>query len=403
MNNNPLADHVSDQYARWPYPAPIIDLPGWLATNWEWFDPSHAHQLLWPSREYSPDIDILIVGCGSNQAAVFAYTNPTARVVAIDVSPAALEHHSFLKKKHEIQNLELHLLPLEQARELRREFDLVVSTGNLHHLSDPQRGMAAVADCLRPDGVAAIMVYAKYGRIGVEVMQSVFRDLALRQDDPSISVVKEAIGSLPETHPARAYMGLARDLNSDAGWVDTYLHGRDRSYSIDECGDLVSSAGLAFRDIFLKSPYYPPVNSPNAFHSLVAALPQSRQWSIMERVNFSNACHFFTACRPDQPPESYTIDFGSPRMLDFVPSFRYRCGFGGNQVFRPGWSMMLDPVSCALAQRVNGQQTINEIVLDVSRSGVFAPHSEEDRAQYVRDLFQALWQLDFLAIRLPRW
>jgi len=401
MSNNPLADLVSDQYSRWPYPAPITDVPGWLAANWEWFDPCHAHRLLWPNRDYKADSEILIAGCGSNQAAVFAFTNPSAKVVAIDVSPAALEHHGFLKNKHEIKNLELHLLPMENVGDLGRTFDLIVSTGSLHHISDPRRGMAALADCLRPDGVAAIMVYAKYGRIGVEMMQSVFHDLSLSQDDESIRLVKEAIASLPETHPARAYMGLARDLNSDAGWVDTYLHGRERSYSIGECVELVESAGLVFQDLFLKSPYYPPTNSPNPFHSRVAALPQTRQWSIMERINFSNACHFFTACPADRPPENYTIDFRSSKMTDFVPSFRYRCGLDGNRIFRPGWGMTLDSAALALAQHVDGRRRIHEILLDVSQSGVFVSHSQEDRVRYVRDVFQALWQLDFLAIEVP--
>lgn len=401
MNSNPLADLVSEQYSRWPYPAPISDLVSWLVTNWEWFDPHHAHRLLWPNRNYKPDVDILVAGCGSNQAAVFAFTNPSANVVAIDVSPAALEHHEFLKRKHEIKNLELHLLPMEQARELGREFDLIVSTGSLHHIADPRRGIAALAECLRPDGAVAIMVYAKYGRIGVETMQSVFSDLALRQGNDSIRTVKEAIATLPETHPARAYMGLARDLNSDAGWVDTYLHGREKSYSIDECIDLVESAGLAFQDLFFKSPYYPPINSRSRFHSLVAALPQSKQWSIMERVNFSNACHFFTACRSDRPAENYTIDFNSSKMPDFAPSFRYRCGLEGEQVFRPGWRMTLDPASRTLAQHIDGKKTINQILSDVSQDEVFAAHTPEDRAKYAGAVFQSLWQLDFLAIELP--
>jgi hypothetical protein len=42
---NPLADVVSGQYERWVYPEPIRDLPAWLAGNWQWFDPSHAHRL----------------------------------------------------------------------------------------------------------------------------------------------------------------------------------------------------------------------------------------------------------------------------------------------------------------------------------------------------------------------
>jgi len=158
---------------------------------------------------------------------------------------------------------------------------------------------------------------------------------------------------------------------------------------------------LVFQDLFMKSSYYPPINSPSAFHSLAAALPQAKQWSIMERINSSNACHFFTACRADRSPQSYTVDFSTPRMLEFVPSFRYRCGLNGAEVFRPGWKMTLDPASRSLAEQIDGKKTIDEILVSVSQGGIFAPHAQENRVEYAGDVFQALWQLDFLAITLP--
>lgn len=400
MTNNSLSDVVSDQYSRWLYPAPILDLRKWLASNWQWFDPSHAHRLFWPDRNYKSDMDILIAGCGSNQAAVFAYTNPAATVVAIDVSQPALDHHQLLKNKYEMKNLELHLLPIEEASALQRDFDLIVSTGVLHHLAEPRKGMQALARCLRPEGVAAIMVYAKYGRIGVEMMQSVFRDLGLRQNDTSVLMVKEAIAALPEMHPARIYMGLAPDLQFDAGLVDTFLHSRDVSYSIDECIDLVTSAGLVFQDIFIKSPYYPPLDSTSAFHSYVAALPEAKQWSIMERINFWNACHFFMACRTERPDTAYRIDFRSKNVFDYVLSLRYRCSLDGAQLSRSDWSMKLDPAQLDLVRRVNGSRTIGDIFSDASQSGVLAEYPRTDNEKFVREFFQSLWQFDFLAISL---
>jgi hypothetical protein len=61
---------VSRQYERWRYPPPVEDLAAWSATNWDWFHPVHAHRIFWPDRDYRPDLDILIAGCGTNQAAV---------------------------------------------------------------------------------------------------------------------------------------------------------------------------------------------------------------------------------------------------------------------------------------------------------------------------------------------
>ncbi|SGB65529.1 asparaginyl-tRNA synthetase [Mycobacterium tuberculosis] len=91
-DDHPRADIVSRQYHRWLYPHPIADLEAWTTANWEWFDPVHSHRILWPDREYRPDLDILIAGCGTNQAAIFAFTNRAAKVVAIDISRPALDH-----------------------------------------------------------------------------------------------------------------------------------------------------------------------------------------------------------------------------------------------------------------------------------------------------------------------
>jgi ABC-type molybdenum transport system ATPase subunit/photorepair protein PhrA len=50
---------------------------------------------------------------------------------------------------------------------------------------------------------------------------------------------------------------IAYDLRDDAALVDTFLHHRARNYTVDECLDLVASAGLAFQGWYHKTPYYP--------------------------------------------------------------------------------------------------------------------------------------------------
>lgn len=400
MSANPLSDVVSNQYERWMYPQPILDLRGWLKNNWQWFDPSHAHRIFWPDRDYKPDIDMLVAGCGTNQAAVLAYTNPQAKVVAIDVSQPSLDHHQYLKEKYAMKNLELHLLPIEEVGNLKRDFDLIISTGVLHHLADPKVGMQALSQCLRQDGVVALMLYAKYGRIGVEILQSVVRDLGLTQNDTSVLMVRDMLSVLPQNHPIKSYLNIAPDLQFDAGLVDTFLHGRDRSYSIDDCIDLVTSSGLVFQDLFMKSPYCPPNHSDSAFHSSVAGLPEHKQWSIMERINFSNACHFFTACREDRPTEGYKIDFHSDRVDQYVPSLRYRCTLNGSTLSRYNWTANLNQAEVLFLQNMDGQRTIAEVVDQVSKANLFVNTPPAELQAMAKTLFHRLWQLDFLAMGL---
>lgn len=402
MNEEPRADGVARQYERWRYPEPIHDLAVWVESNWEWFDPIHAHRILWPDRAYKPDVDILIAGCGTNQAAVFAFTNPLAKVVAVDVSQPSLDHQRYLKEKYRLANLQLHLLPIEELPALQLDFDLIVSTGVLHHLADPLRGMKALAGCLRRDGVLAAMLYAKYGRTGVELLQSVFDDLGLRQDDASVQVVKETIASLSPDHPLNSYLKIARDLPSDAALVDTFLHSRDRSYTVDGCIDLVAAAGLLFQGWLLKAPYYPHDASGQAsgFYPLVNILPEPKLWSVMERIQTLNACHFFMACRADRPKEGYTVDFSRAEALDYVPMMRMRCGISGADIFRPDWRMTLNPAQLPFVHNVDGRRTIRQIAACVAQGGGSSETGAAHLEEFSRKLFQSLWRLDFVAMAL---
>lgn len=402
MTDDPRADGVSGQYDRWQYPPPVADLEAWTKNHWDWFDPFWAHRVLWPNREYQPDLDILIAGCGTYQAAVYAFMNRGANVVAIDVSRSALEHHQYLKDKHGLQNLRLHRLPIEEVSALGADFDLIVSSGVLHHLADPLTGLTALAGCLRREGAMGVMLYAKYGRIGVEILDSVFRDLGLSQDEASVQLVKDALAVLPGDHPVQSYLKVARDLLSDGALVDTFLHSRQRSYTVDECLDLVSSAGLAFQGWFNKTPYYPhDLGAPaGAFQAVLNELPDAKLWSVMERLQTTNATHFFMACRPDRPKRDYTIDFSADESLDYVPLARTACLLSGDEIFLPGAKLKLSPAQLPFVQHVDGRRTIREIVERVVQGADLGPERITDLQEYGRNLFRSLWRIDFLAMAL---
>jgi SAM-dependent methyltransferase len=395
-------DVVSRQYERWRYPPPIDDLGVWTTTNWEWFDPAHAQRVLWPDRDYRPDLDILIGGCGTNQAAVFAFNNPGANVVAVDISRPSLDHQQYLKDKHGLHNLRLHLLPIEELSTLGLQFDLVVSTGVLHHMADPLVGVKALAGCLRSDGVMALMLYGKHGRIGVELLESVFRDMGLRQDEASVQVVKDTIAALPEDHPVNSYLKRAGDLQDDAALVDTFLHGRARSYTVDECIDFVESAELVFQGWYHKTPYYPQdlAGQPATYYPAVNGLPDNKIWSVMERLQTMNGSHFFMACHPERPKHSYQIDFSSPAALDYVPVFRYRCGLSGGDMVWPGSRVGLNPAQLPFVQHIDGRRSIREIIGCVLQQHGVSGTGPAELESFVRTLFQSLWRVDFLAMAL---
>jgi len=227
---NPFDDVLARQYNKWPYPKPTRDLLEYERSGRDIADPSIHHRVYWPDREYPDGMEILIAGCGANQGADIAYHNPKARILGIDVSENSLANERYLREKHGLKNLELLRLPIEEVQTLGREFDLIISTGVLHHMQDPQQGMNVLAPLLRRDGVASIWLYGRYGRIGLEMMQQLFlKTIGMVPSDESIAIARETLKILPVDHPMKVMEPKCVDLDFDGPGVDELLGARVES------------------------------------------------------------------------------------------------------------------------------------------------------------------------------
>jgi SAM-dependent methyltransferase len=392
---SPLTDSIARQYGEWIYPRPIMDLAE-VAGGHETADPSLFGRLFWPDRGPPEPLDILVAGCGANQAAHLAFRNPTARVVGIDVSSAALTHEDYLKTKHRLTNLELLMLPIEDVASLGRRFDLVASTGVLHHMADPLAGARALGSVLKPDGVVVLMLYARYGRVGLEMLHHLFKRLDLKQDKPSLAIVKETLGRLPPSHPARARLAID-DMRHDGGIIDLFLNARERSYTVADCLDLVAAAGLAFQGWCNNSLYYPDLwlDRASSIYRAIEQLPEHEIWTAMETiVGLELGQHYFVACRADRPRSQYAVDIRGPEFLDYVPAWLYPCGVtaeGPAALLNRGAKIPITPAQTPLARSVDGARSIRGLLAQV-------PGVSEG---FTREFFRALWRAGMVAFQLP--
>lgn len=406
---SPLDDVLARQYNRWPYPNPTRDLVDYARTGRDIADPALCHGQFWPDRDYPHGLDILVAGCGSNQGADIAFHNRSARVLGIDVSEASLSNERYLRDKHQLTNLELLRLPIEEIETLGRDFDLIISTGVLHHMADPQLGMNVLARCLRRDGVAAIYLYGRYGRIGIEIMQDLFlRRLRLPQDEAGIAFVRGTLELLPREHPMKAILPRVVDIDFDGGVVDELLGARERSYTVEECLDFVAKAGLVFQGWGENAFYHPEagLNPATDLCKRLSALPVPELWSATDLVA-CNPGHFFMACRPDRPKSQYVIDFADPEFLAYRPVAR-----PGVQVRQPdraagrparlkrGWlEVPINDTQALVLNHVDGRRDIRAIVDAVMAAGLTGPRGEVE--SFVKGVFKSLWRLGLVLVRLP--
>lgn len=238
-----MSDAVRDFYDRYPYPRPVDDLDRYRRL---WQDRQRRraeHHLLWPASPYREDRAILIAGCGTSQAAKHALRWPAAQVTGIDFSATSVRSTQELKHKYGLDNLQVRQLPIERAGELGTSFDQIVCTGVLHHLPDPDAGLAALRDLLNIDGAMQLMVYAPFGRAGIYLLQEFFRRTDTRASDEGIRDLIAALSELPPGHPLSTLLGEAPDFGHEVELADALLNPQDRAYSVPQLFEFIEGRG----------------------------------------------------------------------------------------------------------------------------------------------------------------
>ena len=398
MRTDP-ADEVEGFYDDHPYPPPVADLDRYREA---WSDPDRLrveYHLMWPKTAYRQDLEILIAGCGTSQAAKHALRQPSARVTGIDNSATSLRHTRELKSRYGLKNLKVRKLPIERVHELGRQFDKIVCTGVLHHLADPDAGLRALRAVLKPDGAMYLMLYAAYGRTGITMIQEYCRRLGIGTSKRELENLIAVLRTLPNGHPLAPVLREAPDMRRPDALADALLHPRDRAYTVPQLFDFVERNGCGFGRWYRQAQYVPQCGALSAtpHAALLTKLPAREQYATVELYRGTIARHSFIAYRDDHPGESQLIQTGdadSPsaigdRWQSYVPIRQPRTicvqknlppGAAGvliNQAHTyTDLILPIDRYEKRVFDAIDGRRTITEIV-DCTTT----PQGEEPRPQ----------------------
>lgn len=311
---------VQDLYEQFPYPKPDTDLAsiveGKRGPAW---NPKTSHAIFFPDQTMRQDLEILVAGCGTNTAQQHAAFLPKAKVTGIDISEASLALARESASRFGLKNLELIRHPIEKVADLGKTFDLVVCQGVLHHLEDPVVGLRALGSVTKPTGAMSLMVYGRYGRTGIYMLQELFRDrLGMKVCRPDLERLQAAFTLLPDDHPFRIVHKERAQLISLEEIADMTLHPRDKAYTVEDVRALVDGAGLAFQR-WLPQVHYDIEVSPLAgvLGQPFAKLDPWQRAAAMELFHGTLLKHEFVVTPRGRPsPEDL---FGGERIKDAVP------------------------------------------------------------------------------------
>jgi tetratricopeptide (TPR) repeat protein/SAM-dependent methyltransferase len=191
-------------------------------------------------------IDVLIAGCGTGQHAIeTAQRFGGASVLAVDLSLTSLAYARRKTLALERTNIEYGQADILKLGALGRSFDVIESSGVLHHLADPFAGWRVLVSLLRPGGFMAIGLYSEIARADI-VSARAF--IAERGFEPTAADIRRCRQELVACDGGARFRHVVAsgDFFSTSGCRDLLFHVQEHRMTIPQIADFVAENGLAF-------------------------------------------------------------------------------------------------------------------------------------------------------------
>lgn len=405
-------DAVRAQYEALPYPTRdprdeakrlIAGSPGDLAEI--------RHYLFGGRLEFGRPFRALFAGGGTGDGAIMLAQQAVdagleAEIVHLDLSEASQAVARARAAARNLTNLRFVQGSLLDVAELAPgPWDYIDSCGVLHHLPDPDAGLAALAAALSPQGGMGIMVYGEYGRAGVYHMQDALRTLAGGlPDDERLDLARRLLAGLPPTNQLRRNPMIADHLRGDAGLYDLLLHSQDRAYAVPQLVEFVRGTGLEIVTAIEPAAYDPTtwIRDPKLLKRL-DGLDWAERAALAERVLGSMNRHVVylkPAGRADDP--IVRLDGAAiPILHRFDPKVAAQLKPGQTltaQLFGAPVPLALPRLAPAILARIDGARPVDAIYRELNA----AQGSRLTRAEFDRqlaELYRALNGINKMLLR----
>jgi SAM-dependent methyltransferase len=397
---DPTDDAVAAQYEAYPYPARdardeakrlVVGSPSFLAEIDHW--------VFGARRDPTRPLAALVAGGGTGDALVMLAqqmeeAGRPGHLTYLDRSAAAT---AIARRRIEARGLSRRVTFIEGSildlpARAPGPFDYIDCCGVLHHLPEPEAGLAALASVLAPGGGMGLMVYAPHGRTGVYMAQDALALLAPATEPLAarVEAARRLVRALPETHWLARNPGIRDHLEGgDAGLVDLLLHARDRPCTVRAFRALIEGAGLAPTAFIEPLRYDPLTYLPDPkLRERALRLPRAEQEALAEALSGTIAAHIAYAVRaqegwtPPDPEDGTRIpvlrDLDGPAFAaSLAPGQRIAVNLDG---FRA--QVAMPPLAAALLSRIDGRRSLAEVVAAVAGKAGMERARRDWRALY---------------------
>ena len=170
LAGDPRSEVVRQFYDRAPFPGypPRDNLSAFRARA----ERSEFARLL--DRSIPADAQIVDIGCGTGQMPLYL-ARADRVIVATDLSRAALTLAATAARRYGVCQVHFVETDVHRPGLKRGAFDVVYSSGVLHHTANPQIAFAALVQLTRPGGIVVVGLYNTFARLPLRLRRAVAR------------------------------------------------------------------------------------------------------------------------------------------------------------------------------------------------------------------------------------
>jgi SAM-dependent methyltransferase len=189
--------------------------------------------------------DILIAGCGTGQHSIgTAARFSNCHVTAVDLSLASLAYAQ--RKSNEIPSTNIDYLQADilNLHQMGKEFDIIESTGVLHHMHEPMAGWRVLVDLLKPNGLMKIGLYSELARQPIVEARKEIASLGLGTSEAEIRNFRE-LSRESENHDVKK-LSTFSDFFSLSEFRDLVFHVQEHRFTLPQIKNCLNELGLKF-------------------------------------------------------------------------------------------------------------------------------------------------------------
>ncbi len=185
--------------------------------------------------------NVLIAGCGTGKHALeVAKIDSSLNVTAIDISKPSIAYGIRKSFEFGIKNIKWKQADILKIDKLNKQFDIVESSGVIHHLKDPNEGFRMLDKKLKKGGLMKLGLYSRNFRS--MFLGDIKEYIKKNKIDSDIKSIRKLRLFIINNSNNKKYQKLLRspDLYSTSDLRDLLLHEQEHDFNITEINTMIS-------------------------------------------------------------------------------------------------------------------------------------------------------------------